>query len=74
MIWSFTYEAAFTTMSPLVPTRGGAEKSEHVSRTEEPAPKRVTGPVQTPETNVIRVGVLVPEPVLAARMASAEYP
>ena len=50
--------------------RGGEEKSVQVSRTAEPAPKKVTGPLQTPPTKVIKFGVLVPEPVLAARTAS----
>ena len=66
--------AALTAMFPLVPVRGGTEKSEQVSRTEAPAPKRVTGPVHTPATNVIWIGMLVPAPVLAARIASPAYP
>jgi hypothetical protein len=39
---------------------GGDEKSVQVSRTDAPAPKTVTGPLHTPPTNVINVGVLVP--------------
>src|SRR5262245_31264682 len=70
MTWSFVNEAGFTVMFTLVPVRGGEEKSVHVSRTFEPAPNNVTGPLHTPATNVIWAGVLVPEPVLGPSTAS----
>ena len=70
MTWSFVNVAGFTTTFPLVPVLAGDEKSVHESRTEDPAPKNVTGPDHTPPTNVIRLGVLVPEPALEARTAS----
>src|SRR5437879_3355292 len=44
-------------MFTLVPVRGGEEKSVHVSRTDEPAPNSLTGPLQAPATEVIRGGV-----------------
>src|SRR5215813_14007543 len=68
--WSFLKDAGFTRMLPLVPVRAGDEKSVHVSRTEEPAAKSVTCPLQTPAAKLIRVGELVPVPVLEPSTAS----
>src|SRR5512142_3588855 len=59
-----------TTNDALVLVCGGEEKSEQVSATAPPAPKKVTWPDQAPAANVIRLGVTLPAPVFAWRFAS----